>query len=174
MNISKISFTGLSNYKIEQLTEPHIEECIYTAPTGERVPLEAELHDYAIAMDLTDDWLGNNYSDLLLAVTKSGSSLSTGYFEDNPKRIELCVTQGEILNEYEGTKYIVNKEIKLNGQTVPVSHPQYYELYNYLFNLLIQLKIMFGFRLNDEQKRIVNNIGISIKDLVERFNNNRQ
>ncbi|MBQ1612447.1 MAG: hypothetical protein II085_03125 [Alphaproteobacteria bacterium] len=180
MNISKISFTGIDRFQIGRHGKPKVEEVTYTLPTGEKFPCKVKLQDYVFCAKLTDDFFGDNYSDLLLAVTKSGKSLNTGYFENNPQRIELSMTQGEVLydegdvfDDEKDQKDIFNCGIKLNGQVISTEllQPQCLPLYECLANLLKQFKLMFI--LNPDQKSIVNEMSVCLDCIVKDLKANR-
>lgn len=167
MNISKISFTGLNNLKIVQSREPQKRFGLYPAATGEVKNGEIETSEYKIRVDLTDDYFGRDYTDLLLEMTKAEKGLNTSYIKNSPpNRIELHMIKNTVLDDDTFKDYTYST-FKLNGEDIPIMGFKTLGLYTYLAKLTRNLKQ--SFILDPKQEEIIDDFNQSIQDTAERF-----
>ena len=115
-NISKISFTGLNNLKIAQSREPQNWVGLYPSVTGELKNGEIETREYKIRVDLTDDYSGRDYTDLLVEMAKAEKGLNTSYIKNAPpNRIELHMIKNKVVDDDLFKDYTYST-FKLNGE----------------------------------------------------------
>ena len=167
MNIPKISFTGLSNLKIAQSREPKNWVGLYPSATGELKNGEIETREYKIRVDLTDDYSGRDYTDLLVEIAKAEKGLNTSYIKNAPpNRIELHMIKNKVVDDVVFKDYTYST-FKLNGEDIPIMGFKTLGLYTYLAKLTRNLKQ--NFILDPTQERIIDDFNQSIQDTAERF-----